>query len=90
MPAEQIGKVTLNDEHAGMLSEIILCGCPLTKAETQKELQLYWSFRDEIAIIDDIAISIKLNNNTYITARQSTKTATNKPLRNREDKTAAT
>ena len=43
-------------EHIGMLSELILYGWPLTKAEVQEDLQPYWSFRDEIAVIDGIAM----------------------------------
>ena len=56
MKAEEIRIAALGDEHISMLSELTLHGCPLTKAEVQKGLQLYWSFRDEIAIIDGIAM----------------------------------
>ena len=35
-----------------MLSEYTLCGWSSIRAEIQKELQVYWSFRDEILIID--------------------------------------
>ena len=50
--AEEIKIATLDDEHTGMLSELILCSWALTKVELQKDLQSYWSSRDEIATID--------------------------------------
>ena len=45
-----------DDKHTCMLSECILHDWPLTKAEMQKYLQPYWSFRNDITIIDYIAI----------------------------------
>ena len=39
-----------------MLSKYILYRWQLTKAELQKETQSYWSFRDEIVVIDMIAV----------------------------------
>ena len=47
---EEIRKAMSCDEYIGMLSELILCVWPSTK------LQPYWSIRDEIAIIDGIAM----------------------------------
>ena len=54
MAAEDIRTTTLDDEHLGILVELLLHGWPLTKAEVQKEL--LWSFRGETASIDEIAI----------------------------------
>ena len=54
MTAEEIGIETLDDELIDMLSELILCSWPSTKAEVQKGLQPYSSFRDEIAVIAGI------------------------------------
>ena len=45
----------LDDENIVMLSKLILCVWPSTKAEVQADLQPYWSFVYEIAIIDCIA-----------------------------------
>ena len=56
MRTEEIRLETLNNEHFGILSEYIVCGWPSTKAEVWNELLPYWSFRDEIVIIDGIAI----------------------------------
>ena len=50
---------TLDGEHLGMLSELMLYSWPSTKTEVQKELQPYLLFRDEIAIIDRIAMKGK-------------------------------
>ena len=44
------------DGHLGMLSELALHCWPSKKAEVQKDLQPYWSFKDEIPIIDGIAV----------------------------------
>ena len=52
MTAEEIQLATMDDEHIGMLSNYTLHGWPTTKAEFQKEVKLYLSFRDEIVIID--------------------------------------
>ena len=50
--AEIIRLATLDNEHLAVLSEYVWNAWPLMKAEVQKELQPYWSLRDEIAIID--------------------------------------
>ena len=43
---------TLDDEYLVILSGYVLCSWPSTKAELMKELQSYWSLRDEVVIID--------------------------------------
>ena len=52
MTAEEIRSVTTDDEHICRLSEYVLHSWLSITAEVQKDLQPYWSFRDEIAIID--------------------------------------
>ena len=54
MRVEEIRLATIDDEHLGLLSKYVLCVWPC-RVEIQK-LQLYWSFRDEIANIDGIVI----------------------------------
>ena len=49
-------KATLDNDIIVMLSELIFYSWPLTKVEVQKDLQLYWSFRDEITVIDGISM----------------------------------
>ena len=56
MTTEEIGVATLDNEHLGILSEHVLCCWPSTKAEVQKDLQLYWSFRHDIAIITQVEL----------------------------------
>ena len=56
MTAEEIRLATLYDEHLGILSEYVLCIWPSTKVKMQKDLQPYWSFMDEIVIIDAITM----------------------------------
>ena len=50
--AEELKRAMLDDKPIGMLSELIPCGWPSTKAEVQKNLQPYWSFRPKIAMIE--------------------------------------
>ena len=56
MTAEEITTATLDYEHLDILAKLVVCGWPLTEAEVQMELQPYWSFRNEIAIIDRMTI----------------------------------
>ena len=56
MTTEEMRIVTLEDENLSALAELVLHVCPSTKAEIHNELQPYWSFREEKAIIDGIAI----------------------------------
>ena len=56
MMAEEIRLTMVDDEQIGMLSECILCRWSLTKAEVQKDLQSYWSFRDEIEIMGNFVM----------------------------------
>ena len=59
MTAEETRIATLYDKHSDILSGNVLCSWPLTKAEEQKDLQLYWLFIDVIAIIDASAMKDK-------------------------------
>ena len=59
MRAEEIRSVTIDDEHLGILPNNVLHSWPSMRAEVQKGSQLYWSFRDEIAIIYGITMKGK-------------------------------
>ena len=59
MTAEETRLVTIDYKHLNMLSEYVLCGWPPMRAEVQKELHAYWSFKDKIAIIDIIVMKGK-------------------------------
>ena len=54
--AKEIRLATLDNKHMCLLSEYVLHGWPSTNVEVQKELQPYWSFRNEIAVIDGIVM----------------------------------
>ena len=54
MTAEENRATSIDDKHLSMLSEYELCGWSSTRAEVQKHLQLYWSYRDETVIIDGL------------------------------------
>ena len=56
MMAAEIRHVTIEDDHIGALSIYGMHDCPSTKAEVIKEVQMYWSFRDEVEVIDWIAM----------------------------------
>ena len=56
MIGEEIRITMLDVEYIGMQSELIHCGWPSIKAQVPKDLQPYWSLRDEITIKDDIAV----------------------------------
>ena len=59
MMAEEIRSVTVDNEVLIMLSYYILLSCQLIRAGVQKGPQPYWSFRDEISIIDGIKVKGK-------------------------------
>ena len=52
----EIRKAALEGEQFSVLAEPILHGWPSTKTEVQKELQPYWSFSNEIAILSGTAV----------------------------------
>ena len=56
MTGEEIIIVTLEHEHISALEDPVLHGWQSTKAGVKKELQQFWSFRDDISIINGIAI----------------------------------
>ena len=56
MTAEEIRIVTVQGEHLCAMAELILCGWPSTNAKVHKELQPYWLFWYETAIIHGIII----------------------------------
>ena len=48
---KKLGIATIEDDHINVLSTCMMHGWQSTRAEVIKEVQLYWSFRDEIAVI---------------------------------------
>ena len=56
MTAEEIRETTLEDVHLSTLAELVLCGWSSINTTVQKELQTYWSFREETTVIHGILI----------------------------------
>ena len=59
MIAEEMRSVTMDDDYLSRLSEYLFHSWASKRPEVQKDLHPYWSFRDEIVIIDDTAIKGK-------------------------------
>ena len=56
MMTEEIRHATPGNDHIKVLSHYVMHGWPSTRAEVLKEIQPYWSSRDEVAVIDRIAM----------------------------------
>ena len=48
----QIQQASAQDEHLQCLKSFIIAGWPSTKDELHADLKPYWSYRDELAVID--------------------------------------
>ena len=55
----KIQDATLNDEHLQVLTIYIINGWPETKAEVKQDKQPYWTFCDNLAVIDNIVLKGK-------------------------------
>ena len=81
--------IIIDDEHLGILSELVLCDWPSTKADAQKELMKNWLIRDEITVMDGTAMKgrkiIEL-----AALQEGTKTASPKSYGYKEGKAAGT
>ena len=49
--AGEIRLATVDNGYLSMLSEYALCNWPSISSKLQKDLQPYWSFRDDIMIL---------------------------------------
>ena len=52
----QIQQASAQDEHLQCLKSFIITGWPSTKDELHADLKPYWSYRDELAVIDRIVL----------------------------------
>ena len=50
----------LEDDHIGVLSPYVMHGWPSTRTEVVKEVQPYWSFRDEVVVTNGIMMKGRL------------------------------
>ena len=56
MSMSQIQQASAQDEHLQCLKSFIITGWPSTKDELHADLKPYWSYRDELAVIDGIVL----------------------------------
>ena len=54
MSLQQIQQRTTQDEHLQWLKGHIIAGWPESKDQTHKDIRAYWSFKDELTVIDGI------------------------------------
>ena len=52
----ELQQASSQDGHLQKLKNIIIAGWPDSKDEISDELKLYWSYRDELAVIDGIIL----------------------------------
>ena len=53
MSVQQIQKATEQDEHLQWLKGYIIAGWTESKDQLHQDIRAYWSFRDDMAVIDD-------------------------------------
>ena len=56
MSMSQIQQASAQDEHLQCLKSFIITGWSSTKDELHTDLKPYWSYRDELAVIDGIVL----------------------------------
>ena len=52
----EIQQASTQDDHLQCLNSFIIAGWPYTKDELHADLKPYWSYRDELAVIDGIIL----------------------------------
>ena len=52
----ELQQVSSQDNHLQKLKHFIITGWPYSKDEISEELNLYWSYRDELAVIDGVIL----------------------------------
>ena len=56
MSISQIQQASIQDEHLQCLKSFIIAGWPSTEDELHTDLKPYWSYRDELAVINGIVL----------------------------------
>ena len=54
MSVQKIQQATAQDEHLQQLKGLIISGWPESKEQVHQDLRVYWSFRDNMGVIDAI------------------------------------
>ena len=52
----QIQQASTQDDHLQHLKSLVITGWPSTKGELHTDLKPYWSYKDELAIIDGVVL----------------------------------
>ena len=52
----QVQQAMVQDEHLQCLKNIIIAGCLSTKDQLHIDIRPYWSYRDDLAVIDGVVI----------------------------------
>ena len=56
MSISQIQQASLQDNHLQCLNSFIITGWPSIKDELHSDLRPYWSYRDDLAVIDGVVM----------------------------------
>ena len=54
MSIHQIQQATVQDEHLQLLKSLIITAWPGTKDQLHQDIRPYWSFKDDLAVIDGV------------------------------------
>ena len=60
----QIQRASTQDDHLQHLKNFIIAGWPSTKDEMHSDLKPYWSYRDELVIIDRVVLKRQVYNHS--------------------------
>ena len=63
------------DQHLQHLMEYAIQGWPDSKNQLPHDIRTYWTFRDDMAVIDRVVIKRQMHSNTESITATSTKTA---------------
>ena len=57
MSISQIKQTMVQDEHLQCLKSIIITGWPSTKDQLHIDIRPYWSYKDDLAVIDGVVMN---------------------------------
>ena len=56
MSISQIQQATMQNGHLQWLKNNIILGWPATKDQLHQDIRLYWSYKDDLAVIDGVVM----------------------------------
>ena len=72
MTMHELQQAMSQDQHLQCLNDYIIQGWPESRDQIPQDIRTYWTFRDDMAVIDEAIIKGKM----YGSARSITKTGT--------------